>query len=159
MLCLKKVDTVFNMLESTDINPFICVCVCSVAQSRLSLCDPRYCSPPGYSIHGKSQARLLKRVAIPPPGIHSWPPSNSETTPMFLFYQNKYPINHNLPTIQKRQAALCITTPLFYQSRIYQDDLFFKGLFSNLECAWVDFSMLLSPKASNPNISLASYCF
>ena len=38
------------------------VCMCSVAQS--SLCDPVDYSPPGSSVHGVSQARILEWVAI-----------------------------------------------------------------------------------------------
>ena len=33
-------------------------------QSRLTLCDPRDCSPPGSSVHGIIQARILEWVAI-----------------------------------------------------------------------------------------------
>ena len=37
-----------------------------VAQSCLTLCDPMDCSPPGFSVHRISQARILEgRVAIP----------------------------------------------------------------------------------------------
>ena len=36
-----------------------------VAQSYLTLCDPMNCSPPGSSIHGILQARVLEWVAIP----------------------------------------------------------------------------------------------
>ena len=36
-----------------------------VAQLYLTLCDPTYCSPPGSSIYGISQARILEWVAIP----------------------------------------------------------------------------------------------
>ena len=35
-----------------------------VAQSCLTLCDPRDCSTPGSSVHGISQARILEWVAI-----------------------------------------------------------------------------------------------
>ena len=35
-----------------------------VAQSCLTLCDPMGCSPPGSSIHGIFQARVLRWVAI-----------------------------------------------------------------------------------------------
>ena len=35
-----------------------------VAQSRLTLCDPLDCSPPGSSDHGILQARILEWVAI-----------------------------------------------------------------------------------------------
>ena len=34
------------------------------AQSCLTLCDPMDCSPPGFSVHGISQARMLEQVAI-----------------------------------------------------------------------------------------------
>ena len=37
---------------------------CSVAQSCPALCDPKDCSPPGASIHGILQARILEWVAI-----------------------------------------------------------------------------------------------
>ena len=36
-----------------------------VAQSYLILCDPMDCSPPGFSVHGILQARVLEWVAIP----------------------------------------------------------------------------------------------
>ena len=36
-----------------------------VSQSRLTLCDPMNCSPPGSSLHGILQARILEGVAMP----------------------------------------------------------------------------------------------
>ena len=44
-----------------------CCCCCFVAQSRSRVwlsCDPKDCSPPGSSVHGFSQARILEWVAI-----------------------------------------------------------------------------------------------
>ena len=41
-----------------------CVYVCLVTQSCLTLCNPMDCSPPGSSVHGILQARILERVAI-----------------------------------------------------------------------------------------------
>ena len=38
--------------------------LCLVAQSCPTLCDPLDCSPPGYSVHGIFQARILELVAI-----------------------------------------------------------------------------------------------
>ena len=38
--------------------------MCSVFQSCLTLCDPVDCSPPGSSIHGILQARILEWIAI-----------------------------------------------------------------------------------------------
>ena len=39
-------------------------CYCLVVKSHPTLCDPRDCSPPGSSVHGILQARILKWVAI-----------------------------------------------------------------------------------------------
>ena len=36
-----------------------------VTQLCLTLCDPMDCSPPGYSVHGILQARILEKVTIP----------------------------------------------------------------------------------------------
>ena len=41
-----------------------CLCAKSL-QSCPTLCDPMDCSPPGFSVHGILQARILERVAIP----------------------------------------------------------------------------------------------
>ena len=50
----------------------VCVCVCEcvwvcvlVAQLHLTLCNPMDCSPPGSSVHGILQARILEWVAMP----------------------------------------------------------------------------------------------
>ena len=44
----------------------VCVCVCArmhvSAQSRLTLCNPMDCSPPGFSVHGILQARTLFQI-------------------------------------------------------------------------------------------------
>ena len=42
---------------------FTCFCVWLL--SRVRLCDPVDCSPPGSSVHGILQARILEWVAIP----------------------------------------------------------------------------------------------
>ena len=40
------------------------LCVCLVAQLCLTLCDSMDCSPPGYSVHGILQARILEWGAV-----------------------------------------------------------------------------------------------
>ena len=40
------------------------LCVCLAAQSCLCLCDPMDYSPPGSSVHGILQARILEWIAI-----------------------------------------------------------------------------------------------
>ena len=39
--------------------------LCLVTQSCLTLCDPMDCSPPGSSVHGILQARILEWVVVP----------------------------------------------------------------------------------------------
>ena len=52
----------------------------SVAELCPTLCDPMNCSPPGFSVHGILQARILEWIAIPfsenlpNPGIEPWFP-------------------------------------------------------------------------------------
>ena len=41
------------------------MCVCLVAQSSLTLCDPMDYSPPGSSVHGILQARTLCGLLVP----------------------------------------------------------------------------------------------
>ena len=49
-------------------------CYCYlVTQSCPTLCDPMDCSPPGSSVHGISQARILEWVAISSSRGSSWP--------------------------------------------------------------------------------------
>ena len=50
--------------------PLVCVCVCVHAKSLQlcsTLCNSMDCSPPGSSVHGILQARMLEWVAMPPP--------------------------------------------------------------------------------------------
>ena len=49
----KVMSLFFNMLSAKSV------------QSCLTLCDPMDCSPPGSSVHGIFQARILEWVAIP----------------------------------------------------------------------------------------------
>ena len=47
------------------VHSLLSVCVRVVAQSCLTLCDPMDCSPPGSTVHGVLQARILEGVAMP----------------------------------------------------------------------------------------------
>ena len=42
-------------------------------QSCPKLCNPMHCSPPGSSVHGIFQAKILKWVAMPSPGHLVYP--------------------------------------------------------------------------------------
>ena len=47
---------------TNDVSVF---CVCLVTQSCPTLWDPKDCSPPGSSVHGILQARILECIVIP----------------------------------------------------------------------------------------------
>ena len=59
------VDTIsFISFTFTYIQYFtVYVCACSVVEWRLIPCDPMECSPPGSSVHGIFQGRVLEWVA------------------------------------------------------------------------------------------------
>ena len=42
-----------------------CCCYCLVTRSCPTHFNPMNCSPPGFSVHGISQARILEWVAMP----------------------------------------------------------------------------------------------
>ena len=52
-----------NYMNYMYIYTYICYC-CSVTKYCSIHCDPMNCSPPGSSVHGISQARILEWVAI-----------------------------------------------------------------------------------------------
>ena len=55
-------------LKNTGLTLFLtitCMCMCCGSQSCLTLHDPMDCSPPGSSVHGILQARILEWVAMP----------------------------------------------------------------------------------------------
>ena len=54
--------------------------VSEVAQSCPTLCDPVDCSPPGSSIHGILQARILEWVAISFSRGSSWPRDRTQVS-------------------------------------------------------------------------------
>ena len=55
----------FSFLESEWARADLTNMLCLVAQSRPTLCNPMDCSPPGHSVHGIIQERILEWVAIP----------------------------------------------------------------------------------------------
>ena len=60
----------WSEMKVTQSRLILCVCVwvCEVAQLCPTLCDPVDCSPPGSSLHGILQARILGRLPFPSPG-------------------------------------------------------------------------------------------
>ena len=71
---LPKTPPSFTVPTMTTFRPCVCVCVCVlVAQLCPTLCDPTDCSPPGFSVHGILQARILEWIAIPFSRVTSQP--------------------------------------------------------------------------------------
>ena len=71
-------DTLF--VQATIISWLDYYWVGEVAQSCLTLCDPVDCSPPGSSIHGILQARILEWVAISSSRGSSWPRDQTQVS-------------------------------------------------------------------------------
>ena len=67
--------------NDTCLKHIYAVCCAQSLQSCLTLCDTMDCSPPGSSVHGTLQARILEWVALPSsrdlpdPGIEPMPPA------------------------------------------------------------------------------------
>ena len=83
-----------------------------VAQSCLTLCNPMNCSPPGASVHGILQARILEWVAIP---FSRWSSRSRDQTWPFcigrrvlyhLSYQGSPPLKQRLKVKVSWEAQL-----------------------------------------------------
>ena len=67
-------QSVYTIILGEFLVESMCVCVCVQAKSFqlcLTLCNPVDCGPPGSSIHGILQARILERVAMPSSRVSS----------------------------------------------------------------------------------------
>ena len=76
------------------------VCVCPVAQSCPVLCDTMDCSPPGSTVHGIFQARILERVAI-------------------SYSRGSFPHGSNPCLLHWQADSLPLAPPLFYCVSLY----------------------------------------
>ena len=66
----------------------------SVAQSCPTLCHPMDCSPPGSSVHGILQARILERVAMPFSEIP-------------IFYLQQHNLQLSLQRGERKHSSMC----------------------------------------------------
>ena len=76
------VDVYLAVLYSFPKDSLFLLCTCSVlvTQSCLTLCDPMDCSPPGSSVHGILQARILEWVSIHFSRGSSWPTDRTQVS-------------------------------------------------------------------------------
>ena len=67
-----------------------------VTQSGLTRCEPMDCSPPGFSVHGILQARIVEWIAfpspeeLPNPGIEPWFPALQADSLLFELQESSY---------------------------------------------------------------------
>ena len=125
MIGRKANDLELSSINSVSVDVCVCVCVRSVAQSCSTLCNPMDYSPPGSSVHGIFQARILEWVAIssfrdlPNPGIKpvscyllyweadSLPPHHLGS-PVTRY---SYLISHSIPNINGTKSfRVCVTS-------------------------------------------------
>ena len=93
----------------------------SCSPSCLTLCSPMDCSPPGSSVHGIFQARILKRVALcfsrgsswlgSNPRLPHWQADSSEPpgSPSFLLSAEVYRLFQSFPTLTVLKCLSCFT--------------------------------------------------
>ena len=73
----------------------VCYCCYLVTKSRPTLCNPMDCSPPGSSVHGISQARILEWIIISFPKGSSWLRDQTRVSCHLLYCQvDSLPLNH-----------------------------------------------------------------
>ena len=99
--------------------PVIVIPTCMlVAQSCPTLSDPMDCSPPGSSVHGISQARVLEWVAIPFSRISSWPRDRTQVSHIAdrfftIWVTREAPYMHKLSLLLKLHQKIQLITLLF----------------------------------------------
>ena len=72
----------------------MCVCVCVLSPTQ-TLCNAMDCSPPGSSVHGISQARILEFVVMPSP--RGWSQTSNWTRVSYVFCTGRrvlLPLSH-----------------------------------------------------------------
>ena len=96
----------------------MCVCVCVCAQSCLTLCNLLDCSPPGSSVHGILQARILEQVAISFSRGSSWP--KDQTCISFIGIPILYPLIHQgSPFMFRNSKFPLLELPLLNSCLLY----------------------------------------
>ena len=99
------------------------VCICMkvevkvlVAQLCLTLCDPMDCSPPGSSVHGILQARILEWIAIPFSKGSSQPRDRSGSPALQADSLQSEPLEKPMYVYIKHQKSDKIT---FFDSKLF----------------------------------------
>ena len=72
----------------------VCVCVHVCAQLCPAPCDPMDCGPPGSSVHGIFQARILEWVAISFSRVSSRPRNQNLVSCLLHFWADFFLLRH-----------------------------------------------------------------
>ena len=78
-----------------------------IAQSCPTLCDSMDCSPPGFSVHGILQARILEWVAMPSSRESSWPKDRTEVSCIAGGFFTNWAIREALYIIKRMPLSKC----------------------------------------------------
>ena len=90
------------------------MCACSVISVVLTLCDPMNHSPPGSTVHGISQARILEWVAMPSSRGSSQPRDQTTSPAPPALQAESLPLSHQgrlsrAPTAAAKSLQSCPT--------------------------------------------------
>ena len=87
----------------------------SVTQPHLTFCNPMDCSPPGSSVHGILQVRILEWVAIPFSRESSWPRDWTCVSPIagrfFTIWATRKALSSGALSQPHQQGPLCWIRP------------------------------------------------
>ena len=97
----------FTLDSTATVASVKCTCVCSVNQSCPNLGNPMDCSPPGFSVHGNLQARILEWVTFSSSRGSS--PSKDRTRVSFVFCTGRQNITTELPGKTFSQIATLLS--------------------------------------------------
>ena len=106
---------------------YVCTVLCLVTQLCLTLCDPMNCSPPGFSAHGDSQARILEWITIPSSrgSFQPW------TEPRSLLCMCSLPSEPSQKPKSTRVGSLSLLQGIFPTQRLNKDLRTAGGFFTN----------------------------
>ena len=104
------VDGVFASYLPFFVIPLLCCC----GQSCLIHCEPMNCSPPGSSVHGIFQARILERVAMPSSRGSSWPRDQTRVSCISFISVQAGPLSLVSPKTSIWNEWLCINTNVMF---------------------------------------------
>ena len=87
-----QVITTYWVSESENLYSSLCMRACSV--TKLCVCDPMDCGPPGSSVHGAFQARILEWVVISSSRGSSRPRDGTQASCHLHWQGDSLPLSH-----------------------------------------------------------------